>query len=466
MARKKPVVALVGRPNVGKSTLFNRLIGRRTAIVEDLPGTTRDRIYGDSDWNGVGFSVIDTGGLEAPTAVAEVRLRRRGARPLTQDSVLFTDHIRNQAQVAMDEADAILLVVDGREGLTAADEDIADLLRTAQKPVFVAVNKAESAERRQAAVEFWSLGLGEPVAISAYHGDGVGDLLDELVKVLPPYPAFEDETDDETIAIAIVGRPNVGKSSLLNALLGEDRAIVSEVPGTTRDPIDTELVYDGEPILLIDTAGIRRRGQIEPGIEHYSVLRSVRGIDRADVALLLIDAVDGVTAQDAHVAGYVLEKYTGVVVVVNKWDAIEKDSQTMGTFTERIRAELKFLDYVPVIFISALTHQRIHQVLPAALEVAQARRHRLTTSEFNQLVQSAYDQVPPASRGGHRLRFYYGTQVGVSPPTFVIFVNDPEMVHFSYERYLENQIRAYYPFTGTPIRLLFRGRDGDRNRGD
>ena len=461
MARTKPVVALVGRPNVGKSTLFNRLIGRRTAIVEDVPGTTRDRIYGDSDWNGVGFSVIDTGGLEAPTAVAEVRLRRRGARLLTQDSALFTDHIRNQAQLAMDEADAIILVVDGREGITAADEDIAGLLRTADKPVFIAANKAESESRRQAAVEFWSLGLGEPTPISAYHGDGVGDLLDEVVKVLPPYPAFDEGEEDETIAIAIVGRPNVGKSSLLNALLGHERAIVSEVPGTTRDPIDTELTYDGQPVNLIDTAGIRRRGHIEPGIEHYSVLRSVRGIDRADVALLLIDAVDGVTAQDAHVAGYVLEKFKGVVVVVNKWDAIEKDTQTMVAFTEKIRSELKFMAYVPVLFISALTHQRIHQVLPAALEVAQARRHRLTTSEFNQLLQTAYDQVPPASRSGHRLRLYFGTQVGVSPPTFVIFVNDPEMVHFSYQRYLENQIRAHYAFTGTPIRVFFRARTSD-----
>jgi GTP-binding protein len=450
MSRRKPVVALVGRPNVGKSTLFNRLIGRRTAIVEDLPGTTRDRIYGDSDWNGVGFIVIDTGGLESPS---ELSARpTRGGEALATDSALFVDEIQSQARLAMEEADAIIFVVDGKEGLTSADMDIAEVLRMTDKPVFLAVNKTESKERQMNAVEFWNLGLSEPMPISAYHGDGTGDLLDEVVKVLPDYPA--EEEGDNAVAIAIVGRPNVGKSSLLNAFVGTERSIVSNVPGTTRDPIDTRIVYDGQPIVLIDTAGIRRRGRVERGIEKYSVLRSMRSIDRADVALLLIDAVDGVTDQDAHIAGYVLDRMKGVVVVVNKWDAVEKDTYTMNEFTKRIRQDLKFLDYVPVVFISAKTGQRIGSVLPAAMQVAEARKHRMGTSELNNLIRLAYDNVPP-------LRIYYATQADTEPPTFVLFVNDPNIVHFSYERYLENRIREHYPFTGTPIRLVFRKRDND-----
>lgn len=450
----------MGRPNVGKSTLFNRLVGKRTAIVEDLPGTTRDRIYGDSDWNGVGFTVIDTGGLEAQTELGGDRTA--AAPPLAIDSARFVEYVWNQAQLALEEADVILFVVDGKEGLTAADQDVADLLRTAEKPTFLVVNKTESPQRKLDAVEFWNLGLGEPYAISAYHGDGVGDLLDEVVAVLPPYPF--DLEEEEGVRIAIVGRPNVGKSSLLNALLGSERAIVSDVPGTTRDPIDTQVVYSGQLVTLIDTAGIRRRGKVEPGIEKYSVMRAMRSVDRADVALLLLDALDGVTAQDAHVAGYVLEKMKGVVVVVNKWDAVEKDSQTMVEYTKRIRNELKFLDYVPVIFISAKTTQRVHTVLPTALEVAAARKHRLSTSELNLLIRAAYDRVPPPNRGGRPLRIFYATQAEAEPPTFILFVNDPEMVHFSYERYLENQIREYYPFTGTPIRIIFRKRSGDRDR--
>jgi GTP-binding protein len=459
MAPRKPVVAIVGRPNVGKSTLFNRLTGKRTAIVEDLPGTTRDRIYGDSFWNGIGFIVVDTGGLEASE---KDQAPRRTGEPLSVESARFITHIRNQVQVAMDEADAIIFVVDGREGLTAADADVADLLRTAGKPVFVAVNKAESEARKQDAVEFWNLGLGEPTAISAYHGDGTGDLLDELVKVLPAYP--DEEIDETEVGIAIVGRPNVGKSSLLNALLGRDRAIVSDVPGTTRDSIDTRLTYEGTTITLIDTAGIRRRGSVEPGIEKYSVLRSMQAIDRADVALLLIDATEGVTAQDAHVAGYVLEKLKGVIVVVNKWDAIEKDEHTMNAFTEQVREELKFLSYVPVLFVSALTKQRIHRILPTVLEIAAARRHRMTTGEVNNILREAYDAITPPNKNGRPLRVYYGTQVSLSPPTFAIFVNDTDLVHFSYERYLENRLRAVNPFVGTPIRLLFRSRDHERER--
>jgi GTP-binding protein len=466
MSKRKPVVALVGRPNVGKSTLFNRLTGARTAIVEDIPGTTRDRIYGDSEWNGVGFIVVDTGGLEAPNDLSE-RGSMRGKRggdgaPLAADSTLFISHIQNQAQVALEEADMIVLVVDGKEGLTAADEDVAAVLRQTDQPVFLAVNKTESPKRQLDAVEFWSLGLGEPYPISAYHGNGVGDLLDEMVMKLPDYPAEEEEEDD-AIGIAIVGRPNVGKSSLLNTLIGKERAIVSHVSGTTRDPIDSEIVYDGQRIRLIDTAGIRRRGKVEPGIEKYSVLRSMRSVDRADVALLLIDATEGVTAQDAHVAGYVLERYKSVVVLVNKWDAIEKDTYTMLDFTEKVREDLKFMDYVPVLFVSALTRQRVSKILPEALRVVEARRHRLGTSEFNQVLREAYDRIAPPSKNGRPLRIYYGTQVETEPPTFLIFVNDPKLVHFSYQRYLENRIREHYQFLGTPIRLFFRPRKDGRN---
>lgn len=459
MKQRKPVVALVGRPNVGKSTLFNRLIGQPTAIVEDLPGTTRDRIYGESDWNGISFIVIDTGGLEAPSDMGAAHLRQPGVKVLALDSAPFVSHIQNQAKLAIEEADVIIFVVDAREGLTSADQEVAEVLRLANKPVFIAVNKAENKTTQLNAVEFWNLGLSEPFPTSGYHGDGVGDLLDEVVKVLPVFPEYEAANDD--IGITIVGRPNVGKSSLLNALLGSERAIVSDVPGTTRDPVDTQLTYDGKVITLIDTAGIRRRGSVSAGIEFYSVLRSLRSIDRADVALLLIDAVEGVTAQDAHVAGYILEKNKSVVLVVNKWDALEKNNNTMIEFTDKVRDDLKFLSYVPVLFISALTHQRINRVLPTAMEVVEARRHKLSTSEFNQILRDAYDASPPASKTGRRMRIYYGTQVSNDPPTFLVFVNDPELVHFSYQRYLENQIRMRYPFTGTPIRLVFRDRNSN-----
>lgn len=459
MASRKPVVALVGRPNVGKSTLFNRLTGHRIAIVEDLPGTTRDRIYGDSYWNGIGFLVVDTGGLEAEVDANSVR---RSDQPLAADSARFSVHIRNQVQVAIDESDAIIFVVDGREGLTAADEDVAVLLRAANKPVFLAVNKAESQLLRLNAVEFWNLGISEPFPVSAYHGDGVGDLLDELVAALPSYP--DVDTEATAISVAIVGRPNVGKSSLLNALTNSARAIVSDIPGTTRDPIDTRITYEGQEITLIDTAGIRRRGSVEPGIEKYSVLRSMQAIDRADVALLLIDAVEGITAQDVHVAGYVTEMLKSVVVVVNKWDAVIKDEHTMNAFAAKVREDLKFLPYVPVLFISALTRQRVHKVLPAVLEVAEARNHRISTADLNNLLRAAYDAISPPNKNGRPLRLYYGTQVGVAPPTFTIFVNDKEAVHFSYERYLENRIREAYPFVGTPIRVYFRAqRREDKN---
>lgn len=461
MKARKPVVALVGRPNVGKSTLFNRLTGTRTAIVEDIPGTTRDRIYGDSDWNGIGFIVVDTGGLEAPSMLGGRRTRQHKGERLAEDSADFIPQIQNQAQLALEEADVIILVVDGMQGHSMADSEVADILRSANVPIFVAVNKAESHKRQLNAVEFWSLGLGEPIPISAYHGDGVGDLLDEIAKVLPPYPV--DEPEDDALGIALVGRPNVGKSSLLNNLIGVERSIVSNIPGTTRDPIDSELTYHGKKLTLIDTAGIRRRGRIERGIEKYSVLRSMRGIDRADVALLLLDASEGITSQDQHVAGYVLERYKGVVVLVNKWDLVPKDSYTMVSYAAEVRDQLKFMDYVPVNFISALTKQRIHQVLPSAIEVSENRLHKISTSAFNNILRDAYDRVSPPTKHGRPLRLYYGTQTGTRPPSFTIFVNNPELVHFSYERFLENRIREYYPFTGTPIRLFFRPRNNDED---
>ncbi len=457
MKRRKPVIALVGRPNVGKSTLFNRLIGARTAIVEDLPGTTRDRIYGETEWIGISFIVIDTGGLEAQKT-AEFRATRSGVAPLAQDSARFVTEITNQAQIALDEADAIVFVVDGKDGLTAADEDLAEFLQQTTKPIILAVNKTESEERQLNAAEFWALGLGEPVAVSAFHGIGVGDLLDLVVAELSASP-LTDEEEDDAVAIALVGRPNVGKSSLLNTLIGQDRAIVSEIAGTTRDPIDTDLIFHSQKITLIDTAGIRRRGRVEPGIEKYSVVRSMRSIDRADVALLLIDGSEGVTAQDAHIAGYVLEAYKSVVVLVNKWDVVAKDSQTMVEYTRDVRAELQFLDYVPVLFISALTKQRVQKVLPTALAVAAERHHRIPTAELNGIIQDAYHRSPPATKQLRPLRIYYATQASIEPPTFVLFVNDPELAHFSYLRYLENQLRRQYPFVGTPIRIRLRPRN-------
>jgi GTPase len=451
---RKPIVALVGRPNVGKSALFNRIVGRRRAIVEDLPGTTRDRLYGDAEWNGVPFTVVDTGGLE----ITESRKRRQPQdelAPLSTASVGFIEEIRAQAEMAIAEADLIILLVDVLDGLTPADEDVAEVLRRSDKPVLVAANKADNERRRQAAVEFYALGLGEVYAISALHGTDIGDLLDQVVRDLP---VVEDVAEPEALKIALVGRPNVGKSSLLNKLLGEERAIVSPIPGTTRDTTDTYLTWEGQPVLLIDTAGIRRRGRIEQGIEKYSVLRAMKGIGRADVVVLLLDARDLVTAQDAHVAGYVLEEMRSIIVVVNKWDLIEKDTYTMDAYTKQVRAELKFLDYVPVLYTSALTGQRVQKVLPLAFQVYEERRQRIPTGELNRLVEDATIRHPPPHKAGKRLRFYYATQAGIDPPTFVFFVNDTRLVHFSYERYLENQLRQRYSYVGTPLKLVFRRR--------
>lgn len=433
----KPIVALVGRPNVGKSTLFNRLIGERFAIVEDVPGTTRDRIYGESEWNGVSFTVVDTGGLLV------------GAdEPLVQ-------RVRIQAEAAIREADVIVFLVDVKEGLTPADEDVTQLLRESDKPVILAVNKADNQQRRLEALEFWALGLSEPVPISALHGTGTGDLLDEVVAAFSPEGEVEDE---EQVRIAIVGRPNVGKSSLLNQLLGQERVIVDEVPGTTRDAIDTEISFEGRSVTLIDTAGIRRRGRIEVGIEKYSVLRALRAIQRADVALLLIDATEGVTSQDQHIASYILDEYKSVVVLVNKWDLVSKDTYTMPAYNEHVRQRLRFLDYAPVLYISAKTGQRVHQVLPTSLDVYQARFERIPTGELNRLLQDTVVRHAPPSKGGKRLKFFYVTQADVNPPTFVFFVNDPKIMHFSYERFLENSIRERYRFLGTPLKFAFRAR--------
>jgi GTP-binding protein len=450
-----PFVALVGRPNVGKSTLFNRIVGQRRAIVEDIPGTTRDRLYDNTEWNGVPFTVVDTGGLEI-TESRKQRAPQDEPLPLAIASIGFLEEIRRQAEVAIDEADVIIMLVDAVDGLTPADEDVADVLRRTNKPVLVAANKAESEARRQAAFEFYALGLGEVYPISALHGLGVGDLLDEVVRSLP---VMEEEEEPEAIKIALVGRPNVGKSSLLNKLLGQERAIVSEIPGTTRDTLDTYLSWEEQPVLLIDTAGIRRRGRVEPGIEKYSVLRSMKAIGRADVVVLLLDAQDLVTAQDAHVAGYILEERRSIIVLVNKWDLISKDTYTMDAYTRQVRGELKFLDYVPVLFISALTGQRVDKVLPLALEVYQERMVRIPTGELNRLVEDATIRHAPPHKAGKRLKILYTTQASVDPPTFVFFVNDRRLVHFTYERYLENQIRRRYRYLGTPLKLVFRTRE-------
>ncbi len=452
---KRPIVALVGRPNVGKSTLFNRLVGQRIAVVDERPGTTRDRLQAPCEWNEVLFTVVDTGGIEVLPEKVAAGIRPGPEQPLTEDSAAFIPLIRAQAELAIGEADAVIFLTDATAGLTPADMEVADILRRSQKPVFVAANKAESPRMREASVEFYALGLGEVYPISALHGQGVADLLDRVVEALPTWAG---EPEDESVKLAIVGRPNVGKSSLLNRLLGEERAIVSPVPGTTRDAIDTRMEWEGVPITLIDTAGIRRRGKVQPGVERYSVLRALRAIQRADVALLLIDATDGVTAQDAHVASFILDEWCGVVVLVNKWDAVEKETHTMQEYTRHVRQALKFLDYVPVLFISALTGQRVNRVIPEALAVHQARQYRIPTGELNRIIRDAVARQAPPSKRGKRLKIYYVSQPEITPPTFVFHVNDPDLVHFSYERYLENRIREAYPFTGTPLRLIFRPR--------
>lgn len=455
MARK-PMVAIVGRPNVGKSTLFNRLIGERMSVVDDIPGTTRDRIQAETFWNGINFYVVDTGGIEV--------YQPKGSRdisPLAEGSIEFVPQIEAQALMAAEEADVIIFMVDATQGITAADEQIATTLRrhNNNKPIILAANKADNDQRNNDTFEFYALGIGKVYPISAYHNLGVGDLLDAVVEALPPIDTEEDD-DEEILKIAIVGRPNVGKSSLLNKLIGEDRVIVSPHAGTTRDAIDTYITWNKNPVKLIDTAGIRRRGRIEPGVEKFSVLRSMKAIERADVALLLIDAVEGITDQDAHIAGYILEANKSMVVVVNKWDAVEKDNHTLVEFKKTIDEKFNFLPNAPAIFISALTGQRIHQVLEAANRVWESRSHRISTSELNRLVRAALQKHPPPQRGTRQLKIFFATQVAVDPPVFLFHVNDTRLVHFTYKRFLENQIRAEYPFEGTPIILSFRPRDG------
>ncbi len=442
----KPIVAIVGRPNVGKSTFFNRLIGERRAIIEDLPGTTRDRLYGETFWNGREFTVADTAGLlfddDDPALPAAEMLRRT----------------REQAKLAIDEADAIIFMVDGREGLTAADAEVADILRPTSKRVVLAVNKCDSPERALDAVEFYALNLGDPIPMSAFHGLGTGDVLDRVVE---SFPVNQGEAEEERhLRIAIVGRPNVGKSSLLNKLIGEERSVVSTVPGTTRDAIDTTIRVDGEPVTLIDTAGIRRSGRIEQGIEKYSVLRTLRAVERCDVALLLIDAEEGVTAQDTHIAGMILEAKKGVAILVNKWDKIEKDNQTYYEFEAQVREAFKFIDYAPIVFISALTGQRVSRIIQLAREIWDNRQKRVPTGELNNFLrQVVLDQPPMAIKKGAHLRLYYAVQPQTEPPVFLFFANDGSLVHWSYARYLENRLRERYGFGGTPIVIVFRSRE-------
>jgi len=470
----KPLVAIVGRPNVGKSTFFNRMIGERVAIVEDMPGTTRDRLYGDTDWNGREFTLIDTGGLELGTDIPV------GQVGLTGQPGDIMKHVMAQAQLAIEEADVIVLMVDARSGITAADEEVAEVLRLTKKPVVLGANKADNEATRLNAVEFYTLALGEPIVLSSLQGVGTGDLLDVIVEMLPPAEELAGEEDEDRPRVAIVGRPNVGKSSLLNAILGIERAIVSDIPGTTRDAIDTEVEFGGRKLMLIDTAGIRRRGRVGPGVEKYSVLRSSRAIERADVAVLVIDASEGLAAQDTHIAGEIQEHTKGVVVIVNKWDLAQEQhrAEREGEFpdpndeiesAERYRRlimeGLKFIPYAPVIFASAKTGYHVQSLMETVLSIADMRYLRVPTSRLNEVVQHAVRHHNPAVFRNKTLKIYYATQTQVNPPTFVFFVNDPEALHFSYERYLENQLRAAFGFRGTGIRLFFRARTKSDTRG-
>lgn len=450
-----PLVALVGRPNVGKSTLFNRIAGRRLAVVSEVAGTTRDRLYTDADWAGYTFTLVDTGGIEIESGWH--------TEALSEDSARFLPLIVNQARVAIQDAEIIVQVVDGQVGVTAADRQVADILRQTDKPVFIAANKLESTKLHPTALEFYELALGEVFPVSALHGTGVGDLLDAVTDAFPAGAATEeDDEDDDRIKVALLGKPNAGKSTLLNKILGQERAIVSELPGTTRDATDTVFRWYGEEMVLIDTAGIRRRGKIDPGVEKYSVLRAIKALRRADVAILLLDATQGVTNQDSHIAGMLVQEAAGVALLVNKWDAVEKDTFTMADYSAEVRRELNFLPYAPLLFISAKTGQRVNKIMPLVMEVNEARYKRVPTGRLNRLMREALAKHPPPSKAGVRVKFFYVTQAETVPPTFVFFVNKPKWVHFSYQRYLENHIRSHESFLGTPIRLVFRARSEDR----
>jgi GTP-binding protein len=432
----KPIVAIIGRQNVGKSTLLNRLAGKRLAIVADMPGTTRDRVFADISWEGAQFTLVDTGGLE-----------------LSPRSKLGRG-VKAQVGAALAEADLIIFLVDAKDGVVAADLEIAQTLRGASKPLILAANKADNPKLEGEAVEFYQLGLGEPLAISAYHGRHTAELLDRVISLLPPPEAVEARA--EIMKLAIVGRPNVGKSTLLNAILGEERAIVDESPGTTHDALNTALDFGGQNVILIDTAGIRRRGRWGVGVERYSVIRALRAIGEADIALLVLDATEPVTAQDKHIAGYIQEAAKGVVLIVNKWDLVH--SQRVTEYERHIRRELRFLSYAPVLYISARFGEGVDRVMPQAFEVYQERLKRPATSQINGVVEEAVASHPLPRKGTKQLKVFYATQTGVSPPTLVFFVNDAKLVHFSYRRYLENRLRQAFGFGGTPLRLIFKTR--------
>nr|WP_068128417.1 ribosome biogenesis GTPase Der [Nosocomiicoccus ampullae] len=434
-----PTVAVVGRPNVGKSTLFNRIIGERKSIVEDTPGVTRDRIYATGDWLGHEFNIIDTGGIEL-------------------DDNLFQNEISVQAEIAINEADVIVMVVNGREGVTNDDVHVANILHRSKKPVVLMVNKIDSYEMRSEIYQFYELVLGEPYPVSGSHGLGLGDVLD---KVIENFSTLNYEVDeDDSIKVSLIGRPNVGKSSLVNAILGEDRAIVSNIAGTTRDAIDTKLEKDGFNYTFVDTAGIRKRGKVYENTEKYSVLRANVAIERSDVVLLVLNGEEGIREQDKRIAGIAHEAGRAIVIVVNKWDAVEKDTQTMRKFELKIRDQFRFLDYAPIAFVSAKTKSRVHTLFPLIHTVDNAHKQRVQSSALNEvLVDSVAMNPTPTDKTGKRLNIFYGTQVSVAPPTFVVFVNDPELMHFSYKRYLENRLREAFDFTGTPIHIITRRRN-------
>jgi GTP-binding protein len=421
---------------VGKSTIFNRLVGERIAIVEDKPGVTRDRLYGKGEWLNRYFHVIDTGGIEFGET----------------DEILM--QMRHQAELAIDEADVILMIADGRTGVTDADLELARMLNRTGKPIVLAVNKLDNPEMRSEIYDFYQLGLGDPYPISGSHGLGLGDLLEQIVSHFPA--DAEDDYPEDVIRVSIIGRPNVGKSSLTNAILGEERVIVSEVAGTTRDAIDTPFVRDGQEYVLVDTAGMRKRGKVYETTEKYSVMRAMKAIEDSDVVLVVLNGEEGIIEQDKKIAGYAHEAGKGVIIIVNKWDAVKKDDKTMHRFTELIREEFKYLDYAPILYVSAKTKQRVHTILPKVNEVAEAHAMRVSTATLNDLITDATVMAPPPTDKGKRLKINYATQAAVKPPTFILFVNDPELMHFSYERYIENKIREAFVFEGTPIRILTR----------